>query len=88
MKEAEFTKRELELIRMFIEEGKSTKEAAWDLHITQKTGETHRGNLMRKLRRKLGYTRIQPVSAVDLTLFAITNGLVDRALIEKKYRRP
>lgn len=43
------TKRELEVIQL-IASGRRTHEIASDLEISVKTAETHRANIMRKLR--------------------------------------
>ena len=80
-----FTAREQQLIRLCVERGMSTKEAAWELHISQKTGETHRYNIMRKLRDTLGKSEFESVSAMDLALYALVNNLVDRDVIERRY---
>ena len=48
-------------------EGKTSKEVAVALHLSVKTAETHRTNLMRKLGLH---------SVADLTLYAVRNGIV------------
>jgi len=48
-------------------EGKTTKEVAATLHLSVKTAETHRTNLMRKLNLH---------SVADLTLYAVRNNIV------------
>jgi DNA-binding NarL/FixJ family response regulator len=60
------TPREREVIQL-LAEGKSTKEVATTLNLSVKTAETHRTNLMRKLDLH---------SVVDLTLYAVRNGIV------------
>jgi DNA-binding NarL/FixJ family response regulator len=50
-----------------VAEGKTTKEIATALHLSVKTAETHRTNLMRKLDLH---------SIADLTLYAVRNGIV------------
>lgn len=60
------TPREREVIQL-LAEGKSTKEVASTLSLSVKTAETHRTNLMRKLDLH---------SVVELTLYAVRNGIV------------
>jgi DNA-binding NarL/FixJ family response regulator len=60
------TPREREVIQL-LAEGKTTKEVASLLNLSVKTAETHRTNLMRKLDLH---------SVVDLTLYAVRNGIV------------
>lgn len=60
------TPREREVIQL-LAEGKTTKEVANTLNLSVKTAETHRTNLMRKLDLH---------SVVDLTLYAVRNGIV------------
>jgi DNA-binding NarL/FixJ family response regulator len=60
------TPREREVIQL-LAEGKTTKEVATALNLSVKTAETHRTNLMRKLDLH---------SVVDLTLYAVRNGIV------------
>jgi DNA-binding NarL/FixJ family response regulator len=60
------TPREREVIQL-LAEGKTTKEVASTLNLSVKTAETHRTNLMRKLDLH---------SVVDLTLYAVRNGIV------------
>ena len=60
------TPREREVIQL-LAEGKSTKEVATALNLSVKTAETHRTNLMRKLDLH---------SVVELTLYAVRNGIV------------
>ena len=60
------TPREREVIQLPAE-GKTTKEVATTLNLSVKTAETHRTNLMRKLDLH---------SVVDLTLYAVRNGIV------------
>ena len=62
------TKREREILKL-IGEGHRNKEIADDLHISVKTVEKHRANLMEKL-------NLHNVQA--LTAFAIEKGLVSR----------
>lgn len=80
-----FTAREQQVIRLCVERGMSIKEAAWELHISPKTGEVHRANVMRKLREALGRNEFQSVNAVDLAFYALVNNLVDRDVIERRY---
>lgn len=61
----EMTAREREVIQL-IAEGKSTKEIADILHVSVKTIETHRQNVMKKLRIS---------SVAELTKYAIREGL-------------
>lgn len=60
------TPREREVIQL-LAEGKTSKEVATTLNLSVKTAETHRTNLMRKLDLH---------SVVDLTLYAVRNGIV------------
>jgi len=80
-----FTAREQQLIRLCVERGLCIKEAAWELHISEKTGFTHRGNIMRKLREALGRNEFEGVTSVDLAFYALVNNLVDREVIERRY---
>lgn len=61
----ELTGREREVIQL-LAEGKSSKEVSAELHISTKTAETHRANIMRKL-------KLHSVS--DLVRYAIRNNL-------------
>lgn len=63
---AVLTGREREVIQL-LAEGKSSKEVAVALHLSVKTAETHRTNLMRKLDLH---------SVADLTRYAVRNGIV------------
>ena len=80
-----FTPRELQLIRLLIEQGLSTSEAAWELRISRKTGAVHRAHIMEKVRTALRLPECRPIGPIDLALFAMANHLVDCATIEKKY---
>lgn len=60
------TSREREVIQL-LAEGKTSKEVAVALHLSVKTAETHRTNLMRKLNLH---------SVADLTRYAVRNGIV------------
>jgi DNA-binding NarL/FixJ family response regulator len=60
------TGREREVIQL-LAEGKTSKEVAVALHLSVKTAETHRTNLMRKLNLH---------SVADLTRYAVRNGIV------------
>jgi len=62
---AELSQREREVLQL-VAEGMSTKEVAATLHVSTKTIETHRGNIM----RKLGIHSI-----AELTKFAVREGL-------------
>src|SRR3984885_7922325 len=64
--EVVLTSREREVIQL-LAEGKTSKEVAAVLHLSVKTAETHRTNLMRKLGLH---------SVADLTLYAVRNGIV------------
>jgi DNA-binding NarL/FixJ family response regulator len=61
------TGREREIVQL-VAEGKSSKEAASALNISVKTIETHRANIMRKLRQS---------SVSDLVRYAIRNRIVE-----------
>lgn len=58
--------REREILQL-LAEGESCKSIAEFLHLSVKTVETHRGNLLRKLSLK---------GTADLVLFAVRNGLI------------
>jgi len=58
--------REREVLQI-IAEGKSTKQIAGELHVSAKTIESHRQNIMNKLNIR---------NVVDLTKFAIQEGLI------------
>jgi DNA-binding CsgD family transcriptional regulator len=60
------TLREMDITRL-IAEGKTSKEIANQLHISQHTVQTHRKNIMRKL-------KVNSVS--ELTLYAVNTGLI------------
>ena len=60
------TSREREVIQL-LAEGRTSKEVAVTLNLSVKTAETHRTNLMRKLRLH---------SVADLTRYAVRNGIV------------
>jgi DNA-binding NarL/FixJ family response regulator len=60
------TSREREVIQL-LAEGKTSKEVAVALHLSVKTAETHRTNLMRKLNLH---------SVADLTRYAVRNRIV------------
>jgi DNA-binding NarL/FixJ family response regulator len=60
------TLREREIVQL-IAEGRTTKEVATTLGVSEKTIEAHRGNILRKLNLH---------SAVDLVRYAIRNNLV------------
>ena len=62
---AELTAREREVLQLTAE-GKSTKEIAYELNVSVKTAETHRRNIMEKLRIH---------SVAELTKHAIREGL-------------
>jgi DNA-binding NarL/FixJ family response regulator len=64
------TSREREVVQL-LAEGKSTKEVASYLAVSVKTVETHRSNIMRKL-------RIHSLSG--LVLYAVRNNLVQVAV--------
>jgi DNA-binding NarL/FixJ family response regulator len=63
------TSREREVIQI-LAEGMSTKDAARHLNLSTKTAETHRSNIMRKL-------KLHSVS--ELVLFAVRNGIIQVA---------
>lgn len=81
-----FTARELELIRVLVERSMCNKEAATVMGISLKTVETHRGNVMRKLREVLCPDDIFGLNKVDLALYAVVNELVDMRAIQRKYQ--
>jgi len=59
------TPREREVVQL-LAEGKTSKEVAVALHLSVKTAETHRTNIMRKLDLH---------SVADVTLYALRNGI-------------
>ena len=61
------TSREREILQM-LAEGRTNKEIAENLQISIKTVETHRANLMKKLKLK---------NIADLVLYAVRNHLID-----------
>lgn len=61
------TDREREVIRL-LTQGKSNKDVAAILHISQRTAENHRAQIMRKLRLN---------SFSDLVRYAIRTGMID-----------
>jgi DNA-binding NarL/FixJ family response regulator len=60
------TQRETDITRL-IAEGRTSKEIASRLHISQHTVQTHRKNIMRKLKMN---------SVSELTLYAVNTGLI------------
>ncbi len=62
---AALSRREREVLQL-VAEGKSTKEVAATLHVSTKTIETHRSNIMRKLEIR---------SIAELTKYAVREGL-------------
>jgi DNA-binding NarL/FixJ family response regulator len=62
---SELSPREREVLQLMAE-GKATKQVAMHLHISVKTAETHRRNLMDKLNIE---------SVAELTKYAIREGL-------------
>lgn len=81
-----FSARERQIVRLLIERGMTTREVAWELHISPRTADTHRTNVMRKLRIALNRRPFEGVSILDLALYAITNGLVNIEVIQQKYQ--
>lgn len=63
------TPRELDIVRL-VAEGKSTHQIAEILHISSKTADTHRANIMRKFKFH---------STTQLVLYAIKNNLIAKA---------
>jgi DNA-binding NarL/FixJ family response regulator len=61
------TKRETEIVAL-LARGRNNKEVATELHISLRTAETHRANIMNKLQSK---------SMQDLVRYAVKNKLVD-----------
>jgi DNA-binding NarL/FixJ family response regulator len=61
------TTREREVVQL-VAEGKTTKEIAQILGISEKTIETHRTNVLRRLRLR---------SAIDLVRYAIRNHIIE-----------
>ncbi len=54
-------------VAQLLAEGKKTREVADVLHVSVKTAETHRANVMRKLELR---------SMADLTVYAIRNRMI------------
>jgi DNA-binding NarL/FixJ family response regulator len=63
---AEFSPRELEIVR-HIAAGRTSKEIAAILYLSQKTVESHRTNM---------FTRLKVHSAVELVCYAIRKGYI------------
>lgn len=63
------TPRELDIVRL-VAQGKSTHQIAQMLNISSKTADTHRANIMRKLKFH---------STTELVLYAIKNNLIPKA---------
>jgi DNA-binding CsgD family transcriptional regulator len=61
------TSREREIVQL-LAEGKSSKEVASSLNISVKTAETHRANIMRKL-------RLHTIS--ELVRYAVRNQIIE-----------
>jgi DNA-binding CsgD family transcriptional regulator len=83
-----FTPRELELIRLVVQEGLITKQLPDRMHCELKTCETHRANVMRKIRgvaHPYASAWAHEGSMIDLALYAVVHGLVDMSVIEAKY---
>lgn len=86
-----FTPRELEVIRLIVEDAKTDKEVATALSISTQTVHVHRQNIMRKIATVLYPDRepyLQHVNLADLCLYAVVNHLVDMEFITKKYYVP
>jgi DNA-binding NarL/FixJ family response regulator len=66
-RESKLTSREREILQL-LSEGKSSKEVASSLNLSVKTAETHRSNIMRKL-------KLHSVS--ELVLYALRNRIVE-----------
>lgn len=66
-REHKLTSREREILQL-LSEGKSSKEVASSLNLSVKTAETHRSNIMRKL-------KLHSVS--ELVLYAVRNRIVE-----------
>jgi DNA-binding NarL/FixJ family response regulator len=66
-RENKLTSREREILQL-LSEGKSSKEVASSLNLSVKTAETHRSNIMRKL-------KLHSVS--ELVLYAVRNRIVE-----------
>jgi DNA-binding CsgD family transcriptional regulator len=81
-----FSARERQIVRLLIERGMTTQEVAGELNISPRTADTHRTNVMRKLRVALHRRPYEGVSILDLALYAITNGLVNIEVIQEKYQ--
>ena len=64
------TPRERQVVQL-LAEGKSTKEVASHLDLSVKTAETHRSNIMRKL-------KLHSVS--ELVLYAVRNNIIQVAI--------
>ena len=61
------SKRELEILKLFAE-GKTSQEISDELHISIKTADTHRYNIMQKLQLK---------NTAELVKYAIKNGYIE-----------
>lgn len=72
------TARELEIVKLMIEEGLVSKEIATRLNLSTKTVETHRAHIF----RAAGVH-----SSVDLTCYAIVNEIVDMRILRARFAR-
>lgn len=70
---------------MFVEQNLSSKEVAWQMHLSPKTVDTHRANIFRKLKGILSGPQFRYTNLLDLALFAISNDMADLEKIQAKY---
>jgi predicted DNA-binding protein (UPF0251 family) len=78
-----FTGRELEILRLLVEEGLNTKEAAGARHCTESTIKQCCHRMYEKIQNFLGYR--QPIDRVGLALFAVTHELVNMRTVIDRY---
>jgi predicted transcriptional regulator len=78
-----FTARELEFVRLMVEEGLSTSKIAEVLGITTQTAKNYRFRIYRKAERFLGYKDV--MKQHELALFAVTHELVNMRTVIDRY---
>jgi predicted transcriptional regulator len=78
-----FTARELEFVRLMVEEGLNTSKIAEVLGITTQTAKNYRFRIYRKAERFLGYKDV--MKQHELALFAVTHELVNMRTVIDRY---
>lgn len=79
-----FTARELQIMRIVALDRVTNEQMSALLGLSIKTVETHRTNIVRKLRRILGYR----CSTREITLFALFNGFIPVDQLRDKFYKP